>query len=107
MNELPDKALLRRGEVVAFLGVSEQVMTKMIEAETLTPVYLFGKRQGKAYFTRVQVLKVGAGETSNAQRPTANAEVGKQNGDTLKGGHLTNGDGGHRPPLQQGKQGKL
>lgn len=54
---LPEKQLLRRGEVRAYLGVDEHVMKQIIGAGTLTPVYLTGKK-GRAFFKRVDVVKL-------------------------------------------------
>ena len=57
MSELPDKQFLRRGEVRAYLAVSEHVLTQMVAAGTLRPIYLAGK--GRAFFGREQVKELG------------------------------------------------
>ena len=61
MNALPDKALLRRGEVQAFLGVDERVLSILIAGGTVTAFYPAGEqrarksRQGRAFFYRSQI----------------------------------------------------
>lgn len=65
LSELPEKRLLRRGEVREFLGVSEQVMSKMVAARTLVAVYLEGK--GRAFFRRDEVLKLVEKQTTKGK----------------------------------------
>ena len=61
MSELPDKRFLRRGEVRAYLAVSEHVLTQMVAAGTLRPIYLTGK--GRAFFGRDEVAQMGKQQT--------------------------------------------
>lgn len=59
MSELPQKRFLRRGEVRDFLGVTDHVMTQLLAARQLSPVYLAGAK-GRAFFCREDVLKLAA-----------------------------------------------
>lgn len=52
--ELPDKMFLRRGEVIAVLGITEEVMRGLVESSTLPAVHLAGSKW--AYFRRADVL---------------------------------------------------
>jgi hypothetical protein len=54
MPTLPEKRYLRRGEVIAYFGIHEDDMTKLVRAGVLTPVYLQGR--GRAFFAREAVL---------------------------------------------------
>lgn len=71
---MSDKLFLRRGEVRDMLGISEQVMTKLVQAKTLTPRYLVDG--GQAYYLRTEVLKLAKNEqsTANNQHPKTNNE---------------------------------
>lgn len=52
---LPAQRYLRRGAVQRYLGVSEQMMKKLVEAGVLTPVYFGGG--GRAFFDRDKILE--------------------------------------------------
>lgn len=54
---LPDKQLLRRGEVMAWLGLRKDAFSKLLKAEALTVVRVDGK--GRAFFRRTEVLRLG------------------------------------------------
>lgn len=56
-ENLPDKRLLRYGEVRAYLGVSDRDMEKFITAGLLDRHYLPNRPQGKAYYFRDEVLE--------------------------------------------------
>lgn len=62
---LPEKLLLRRGEVMAALGLSKRQFRKLVEARVLVPRYLTegadgekSKGHAKAFYTRAAVLKL-------------------------------------------------
>jgi hypothetical protein len=73
--ELPDKQLLRRGDVVAFLGIDQKAMTKMVRAGTLTARYIGGA--GRAYFARTQVVKLADEMKGKTQREFGTQEIRK------------------------------
>jgi predicted DNA-binding transcriptional regulator AlpA len=50
---LPDKQLLRRGEVMAFLGISSEALSALVANGAVEAVQLGGKR---AFFKRDEVL---------------------------------------------------
>ena len=52
---LPTQRYLRRGAVQRYLGVSEPMMKKLVEAGVLTPVYFVGG--GRAFFDRAKLLE--------------------------------------------------
>lgn len=62
MSELPEKRLLRRGEVRDYYGISDNVFSQMVASGVLTPIYLAqtkgGKPKGRAFFSRKEVLAV-------------------------------------------------
>ena len=49
----PKKALLRRGEVSAWLGITDEEITKLIKEEVLVPRYL--RKGARAFFVRKEV----------------------------------------------------
>lgn len=57
---LPDKQLLRRGEVMAWLGRGKDFFRKLVAEGRLTPVRVNGK--GRAFFRRSEVLRLGETE---------------------------------------------
>jgi hypothetical protein len=58
MNNAPEKALWRRGEVKRFLGINDRNVTDLVEAGSLTPFYI--KKGKRAFYKRVEVLKLAA-----------------------------------------------
>ncbi len=57
-NQLPNKRMLRYGEVRAYLGVSDRDMKKFREAGLLERHYLpDSSPKGKAYYFRTEVLE--------------------------------------------------
>lgn len=65
--DIPKKAFLRRGEVMAFLGFSKRDMQKAVECGALTPRYPFAtdaekgrgkKRTFRAHYRTVDVLRL-------------------------------------------------
>lgn len=52
----PDRMLWRRRDVMEFLGVSDQVMTQLVSAGTLNPVYL--REGGRAFYCRNEVVRL-------------------------------------------------
>lgn len=69
---MTEKLFLRRGEVTEILGISEETMTKLVQAGTLTPRYLVDG--GRAYFMRTDVLKL---TNRDAAERAANQTKGK------------------------------
>jgi len=71
---LPEKMLLRRGEVKKYLGISSPMVRKMIACGILHPVHLnkgpAGQAAGYAYFKRAEVLKIANGEQDGARSQT-------------------------------------
>ena len=59
MSRLPDKALLRRGEIMAWAGVSERTFRKVEETGELGGMTLPGCK--RKHYPRHKVLKVFAG----------------------------------------------
>lgn len=52
-ENVPKKALLRRGEVIAWLGLADHEMTKLVAEKVLVPRYL---REGsRAFFVKKEV----------------------------------------------------
>ncbi len=69
MTPLPNKLYVKRGDVRAYLDLSESAMTKLIENRVLKPRYFPGMTQ--AVFERAEVLKVKPEEknsTTETQR---------------------------------------
>lgn len=62
---LPDKQLLRRGEVCRALGIDRRIVAKMVDAGTLTPIYV--RKGSYALFNRTQLERI-VGENSG-RRP--------------------------------------
>jgi len=63
MNEMMDKALWRRGEVMDYLGVGWRTMKRMVATGVLTPRYIGRKKHRKgggcrALFLRDEVMRV-------------------------------------------------
>lgn len=58
MPELPYKRYIRRGHVIAYLGIDSREMTKLVESGVFTPRYLQGR--GRAFFLREEVLAAEA-----------------------------------------------
>lgn len=56
MNVLPQKLLLRRGEVKAALGISRYEMRQLIECGQLHPIKLH--KNAYAYFRQEDVLQI-------------------------------------------------
>lgn len=52
----PKKALLRRGEVISWLGLGEHEMTKLIQEKVLVPRYL--RTGARAFFVKKEVEKI-------------------------------------------------
>lgn len=53
---VPKKALLRRGEVISWLGLGEHEMTKLIQEKVLVPKYL--RKGARAFFVKSEVEKI-------------------------------------------------
>lgn len=53
---LPDKLWLRRGEVIAGLGITEEMFGKLLAANVVRAKYFPGCK--RAYFLRAEVLKI-------------------------------------------------
>jgi hypothetical protein len=65
---LPDKQLLRRGEVVAFLGCSQEAFSALLASGALKAFHVSDGR--RAFFTRDAVLAlVRAGIGTNDGKP--------------------------------------
>lgn len=69
---LPEKIYLRRGEVIAFLGISENDMTALIQQNTLTPVHLI--KGGRAHFHRTEVMKLATQPEKKTNLTAENAK---------------------------------
>jgi len=54
MNTMPEKLLLRRGEVRASLGITKWEMEKLVEERVLEPVRL--RDRARAFFRRTDVI---------------------------------------------------
>jgi len=54
--ELPEKILLRRGEVMAALGIGKHEIQQMVECNVLTELHLVPN--GRAYFKREDVMRL-------------------------------------------------
>ena len=52
----PSKALLRRGEVIEWLGLGEHEMTQHIKEKVLVPKYL--RKGARAFFVKKEVAKI-------------------------------------------------
>ena len=52
----PNKALLRRGEVIEWLGLGEHEMTKLIQEKVLVPKYL--RKGARAFFVKKEVAEI-------------------------------------------------
>lgn len=66
---LPAQRYLRRGAVQRYLGVSEQMMKKLVEAGVLTPVYFGGG--GRAFFDRDKILEAESSGRLFTPRPSS------------------------------------
>lgn len=66
MSELPDKLWLRRGEVLTYLQISREALSKLIDSGVLVPKYFDGMT--RAYFERSDVAKL---------KPEAKKEMAK------------------------------
>jgi len=60
---LPDTVLVRRKDVMTFLGVTRDQFRGMVEAGTLTPRFLRkdrrGRPAGRPMYSRAEVVEVG------------------------------------------------
>lgn len=52
-ENVPKKALLRRGEVIAWLGLADHEMTKLVSEKVLVPRYL--RKGSRAFFVKKEV----------------------------------------------------
>jgi hypothetical protein len=52
-KEEPKKALLRRGEVMDWLGLADHEMTKLVQEKVLVPRYL--RKGSRAFFVKKEV----------------------------------------------------
>lgn len=76
---LPDKVWLRRGEVIAGLGITKEIFDKWVTARLVTPKYFTG--QVRAFYEREEVARIApsplrwgqsvpqAGTRENKQQP--------------------------------------
>lgn len=59
-NVVPNKALLRRRDVLETLGVSSKTLARMVKNGVVKPVYLEhdekGEALGRAYYTRDSIV---------------------------------------------------
>jgi hypothetical protein len=54
MPTLPEKRYVRRGHIIAWLGIDKREVARLVKAGVFRPLYLRGR--GRAFFLRAEVV---------------------------------------------------